>query len=360
MNGMTVLDKAQEIATAIDHVLGDELKLQVPEKYVLVRDGNFIFVLGMMDVQNLRGSMHKYTRDEVLHQLSTAVGGLPVVLSNHSGLRYAVSLTKPRLPKRVGLPISTLTPAPSLEGRGGERDVIPFGVSLRGGVAFHANKIINLILCGTQGSGKSAFLRLLAHVNRAHGAQLYLADPMLHTFNPDVWNAAAAEPVAGSKQDVIRLTEALQAEMERRSVLFREAARDGVSPEDIDAYNNLSPDPSPKGEGSRRLPRVWFIGDEMNTYMDDKRLQGRLGELARQGRKWGIHVALAAHTWRDADIPSGFSSFFPSRLCLRVADDTSGRVTLKDSRRGREPMKFRTQGRAMLLVQGTYQKVQLY
>lgn len=340
MTAITVLDKAQEIAAAIQHVMGDELNLQTPTKYLLLRDGNFIFVLGVMDVQNLRGSIHKYTREELLHQLSTAVGGLPVVLSNHSGLRYAVSMTKPRLPKVASLPEGQVA-----------RDLIPFGVSLRGGVSFHANKVINLILCGSQGSGKSAFLRFMAHINRRHGSQLYLADPMMHTFNPDMWNGLAAQPVAGSKQDVLRLIEQLHAEMEARSVKFREAAKDGLLPNDIDEYNTLTEHP---------LPRLWLIGDEMNTYMDDRRMQERLGELARQGRKWGIHIVLAAHSWRDADIPRGFSALFPSRLCLRVADNTSGPVTLMDSRRGKEPMKFRVQGRAMLLVQGIYQKVQLY
>lgn len=337
---MTIEQKANVIADAIHHVMGSELGLQTPVRYLLTRDGDFIFVIGVMDVQNLRGSLNKYKHEDLLHQLSTAVDGLPVALSNHSGLRYAVSMTTPKLPRLV-----ELKELPT------ERDVLPFGMSLRGAVHFHAKKIVNLIVGGSQDSGKSTILRLLAHVNRSYGSRLYLADPYAHTFNPDLWDPFTAAPVAGNRADVLRLIEAMQAEIESRSAAFRSAAVNGIVPDDVDEFNQLT------GES---LPRLWFIGDEMNGLLADKLMQERMTELARGGRKWGVHVALAAHTWRDADIPRGLSAMFPSRLCLRVADDTSGRVTLGDSHRGKEPMKFRTQGRATLLAGGIYQKVQLY
>lgn len=340
MNGETVLQRAERIAASIDHVMIDELGLQAPEKYYLLKDGQFILVLGVMDVQNLKGSIRKYTDDELLHQLSTAVKGLPVVLSNSSGLRYAVSMTRPKLPRRV-----ELTDLPT------DRDVIPFGMSLRGEVTIHASKLVNLIVAGSQDSGKSTTLRLLAHVTRSHGSKLYLADPYQHTFNPDSWNAAAAKPVAVSRGDVLHIIEAMQADIEARGVLFRQAAAGGIIPDDLDAFNQLT---------GANLPRAWFIGDEMNAFLGDRVVQERMAELARGGRKWGVHVVLAAHTWRDADIPRGFSAMFPSRLCLRVADNTSGRVTLGDVRRGREPLTFKAQGRAILLAGGQYQKVQLY
>lgn len=347
----TGIERVQELAGAIEHVLVDELKLQPPMKFQVVKDGKFILMLAVMDARNLRGALHKYANEHVVHQLSTAVGGLPVVLSNHSGLRYAVSLTgKPRLPKAVNFPDAlTLTPNPSPDGRG---EIIPFGVSLRGAVHLEARKIVNLIVAGSQDSGKSTLLRLLAHVNRAHGAKLYLADPQSHTFNPDVWNRFTAAPVAGKRAEVLELIGAMQAEIENRSALFRVAAVGGIPPNDVDEYNELP--------GVERLPRVWFIGDEMNAFMGERVVQERMAELARGGRKWGVHVVLAAHTWRKEDIPSSVSAMFPSRLCLRVADNTSGPVTLSDSQRGKEPMKFRTAGRAILFAVGKFQKVQLY
>src|SRR5690606_3760550 len=116
---MTIQQKAEMIADAIHHVMGNELGLQTPVRYLLTRDNDFIFVIGVMDVQNLHGSLNKYKHEDLLHQLSTAVGGLPVALSNHSGLRYAVSMTKPKLPRLI-----------ELKELPNEKDVIPFGVSL--------------------------------------------------------------------------------------------------------------------------------------------------------------------------------------------------------------------------------------
>jgi len=339
----TIYDKAKVIAGAVDHVMVDELKLQAPTKYQLVKDGNFILMLAVMDAQNLRGSIHKYITENVLHQLSTAVGGLPVVLSNHSGLRYAVSLTgRPRLPKVAPFP--------------GHGRVMPLhdgfglGVSLRGEVNLHPAKMVNMLIAGSQESGKSMVLRLIAHATRMQGAKLYLVDPVAHTFNPDVWNDLAEQPVAGTRSELITILERLQVEVETRTVLFRKAALKGLPPEDLNAYNLIA-DP---------LPRIYLFGDEMNTFLGDRIVQDRIADLARVGRKWGVHVILAGHNWRSEDIPRGLSAMFPTRLCLHVADDTSGNVTLNSPKWGKQALKFRNPGRAILLAHGKYQKVQLY
>lgn len=330
--------KATQVAEVVQRVLVDELKLEPPAKYWMVEDGQYRWLVAVMDAQNLRHPIGRYLHNGVRHQLSTAVGGLPVALSNSSGLRYGVLLSgKPKLPRLIEYP-----------GVPGEQDVIRLGVGLRGEVAMHARKIVNMLIGGGQDSGKSTILRMAAHTARAHGATLYLADPMAHTFT-DVWNKIAAAEVAGSRSDLLRLLAQVQAEVEGRSVLFRQAARNGIPPEDIDAYNQVA-DP---------LPRIWMIGDEMNSYLSDRAVQERIADLARMGRKWGVHLMLAGHNWRSEDIPRGLSAMFPTRLCLRVADDTSGRVTLDDHRWGRRAMKFRLPGRAILRA-GTYQVIQLY
>lgn len=332
--------KAQDVAEIIQRVMTEEMRLEPPAQWWMIQDGQFKWLIGVMDVQHLRGSIAKYTTEVVRHQLSTAIGGLPVALSNSSGLRYGVLLSgRPKLPKSVAFP-----------GVPAELDTIRFGIGLRGEVSIHAKKIVNMIVGGGQDSGKSTFLRMAAHTARLHGAKLYLVDPMAHTFNPDVWNRLAAMEVAGSRSDLLRLLARMQAEVEERSALFRQAAQGGLPPEDIDAFNVR------EGE---RMPRVWLIGDEMNTYLSDKAVQERIADLARVGRKWGVHLILAGHNWRSEDIPRGLSAMFPTRLCLRVADDTSGRVTLDDHRWGRQAMKFKAPGRAVLRA-GTYQTMQLY
>jgi len=340
----TIIDKAQEIARAIDHVMADELKLQPPVKYQLLRDGNFILILAVIDEKNLRGSIRKYTNEDLLHQLSTAVNGLPVVLSNHSGVRYAVSMTgKPRLPKMVRFPgHGTAVPLP--------RDEFALGVSLRGHVELQAAKMMNMLIGGSQDSGKSMVLRLLAHTARLQSARLYVVDPVAHTFNPDLWNALCAAPVATTRGDLLSMLDLVEAEIEARVALFRAAAVQGITPEDLDEYNRVA-DP---------LPRIHLIGDEMNTYLSDRLVREGISDLARKGRKWGIHVTMAAHNWRAEDISRGLSTLFPTRLCLRVADDTSGNVTLSSYKWGKMALRFKHPGRAVLFANGRYQKMQLY
>ena len=333
--------KATKTAEVIQRVLVDELKLEPPSKFWMVEDGQFHWLIAVMDAQNLRHPIARYTHEGVRHQLSTAVGGLPVALSNSSGLRFGVLLSgRPQLPRSLTFP-----------GMPGERDVIRFGMGLRGEVSLHAKKMINMIVCGGQDSGKSTLLRMMAYTNRFHGAKLYLADSQEHTFNPDAWNPLAAMPVAGSRSALMTLLARMQAEVEERSVLFRQAAQNsgGIPPEDIDAYNQVA----------YPLPRVWFFGDEMNTYLSERAVQERIADLARVGRKWGVHLVVAGHNWRGEDIPRGLSAMFPTRLCLRVADDTSGRVTLDDHRWGRQAMKFKVPGRAVLRT-SKFETIQLY
>lgn len=346
----TGMERVREIAQAVDHVLVDELKLQPPMKFQVVKDGNFILMLAVMDVRNLRGSIHKYANDHVVHQLSTAVGGLPVVLSNHSGLRFAISLAgKPKLAQIVKFPVGDVN-----------GDDIPLAVSLRGKVDLHPAKIKNMLIGGSQESGKSMALRLIAHVARMQGAELYLADPDQHTFNPDLWDRFAKQPVAGSSKELIRLLELMQAEVEARSALFRAVADGGIPPEDVDAYNaTLTPTLSLEGRGGL-LPRIYFIADEMNTHLSDRGVQDRVAELARVGRKWGVHLFIAAHNWRSEDIPRGLSAMFPTRLCLRVADNTSGSVTLNSTTWGKQAMSLKNPGRAILFANGKFEKVQTY
>ncbi len=68
-----------------------------------VHQGRF-WLFGILDIARI-GRLEQYTSEDLLHHLSTAIGGRPVVLSNTSGLRYAVLLSRPpRLPRRAEFP----------------------------------------------------------------------------------------------------------------------------------------------------------------------------------------------------------------------------------------------------------------
>lgn len=334
---VSLYQNAQKCAQVMSHILVEEMNLEYPHRFLMTEHGQFTWLLVVMDDLNLGGSMNKYVHESTLHRLSTALDGLPVVLSNHSGLRYAVLLSeKPRLPQSVEYPTSTT-----------EAGVIPLGVGLGGPIHAHAKQIVNMIIVGAQDSGKSMVLRSLAHTARLQGAALYLADPVQHTFNPDVWGRTAM--IEYSTAGFLRMLELLNAEITKRSALFRSAG--DIPPEDLDAYNAAT------GES---MPRVWLIADEANSFLANKATQERLAEPARIGRKFGIHIVLAGHDWHEYTVNRGLTGYFETRLCLRTSNDTAGRIVLDDSTRGRRTMSFRQPGRAVLRLRGQYQDVQLY
>ncbi|NIP85422.1 MAG: hypothetical protein GTO03_07600, partial [Planctomycetales bacterium] len=70
--------------------------------YSTAQDLRVLFAV--LDVEGV-GRMERYIANTTLHQLSTALEGLPVVVSNTDGLRYAVILSdRPLLPARAEFP----------------------------------------------------------------------------------------------------------------------------------------------------------------------------------------------------------------------------------------------------------------
>ena len=142
--------------------------------------------------------------------------------------------------------------------------------------------------------------------------------------------------------------------MERRAAKFRSTRLgNGMPVTSIDAYNSLA-------GADQRLPRVFFLVDEANTFLADQRVLKRVEDLSRQPRKFGIHFVLAGHNWREADVPRGLSANFHTRISLRVADDTSGRVVLNNPRWGKAMMKVTHPGRAVVFLDGRFVRTQFY
>jgi DNA segregation ATPase FtsK/SpoIIIE-like protein len=105
---------------------------------------------------------------------------------------------------------------------------------------------------------------------------------------------------------------------------------------------------------------MMLIVDEANSYFDHKELFTLLTDLARRGRKWGLHLVLAGHNWRAKDVPRSLSAMFPTRICFRVTDDTSGAVVLNSRIWGKRAMHLAHPGRGILLMEGHYQFFQAY
>ncbi len=312
--------------------------LQSPASFYLTERSNLVWLAAILNLEHLEGKLEAFASQETLHQVSTLLHGKQVFLSNTSGLRYLILLTPaPKLPESIEFPETF------------ERNTIPLGIGLTGPVTLLTPR--NMLVCGEPGSGKSTLLDGIQYAARRHDWALYFADPDGHTFNPDLLNGIAAQPVAQSPVEFIALMDKIEAELLRRQGLFRSVAQNGLPPADLDAYNRIAAQP---------LQRMLLLVDEANSYFDSKSILEKLTDLARRGRKWGLTLVLAGHNWRAADVPRALSAMFPTRVCFRVADDTTATVVLGSRRWGKIAMSLRQPGRAIVLLDGTYRLVQVY
>ena len=301
------------------------------EKFILTETGQAVWLIGVLDTRRI-GKIDPYGSRDTLHQISTLASGLPTIWSNTTGVRYAVLLSgSPELPQVVPYP-DAIPP-----------DVQPLGVSLHGPIEASYQQLRNVLVTGTQGSGKSVFLSGLANVALQNGHLVYLADPEQHTFSPEMWERLTGTSVAHDEEGLLEIVDQISAELGRRGELFRNVADRGRLPNDLDAYNQLVAEP---------LPRIVLVVDEANDFFDNNAVVDRLTTLARHGRKWGLNIVLAAHNWRAKDVPRGLSGRFPTRIAFRVDDNTSARVVLDDAELGRRAMRLAAPGRGLIRLEG--------
>lgn len=301
------------------------------EKFILTETGQAVWLIGVLDTRRI-GKIDPYGSRDTLHQISTLASGLPTIWSNTTGVRYAVLLSgNPELPRLVPYP-DAIPP-----------DVQPLGMSLHGSINASYQQLRNVLVTGTQGSGKSVFLSGLANVALQNGYLVYLVDPEQHTFSPEMWERLTGTSVAYDEEGLLDIVDQISAELQRRGELFRDVADQGRLPNDLDAYNQLAAEP---------LPRIVLVVDEANDFFDNNAVVDRLTTLARHGRKWGLNIILAAHNWRAKDVPRGLSGRFPSRIAFRVDDNTSARVVLDDAQLGRRAMRLSAPGRGLIRMEG--------
>ena len=62
--------------------------------------------------------------------------------------------------------------------------------------------------------------------------------------------------------------------------------------------------------------------------------------FARQSLKYGIHLVIAAHSWRSQDVPRSLSASFATRVSFRVNDDTSAAVVLDIEEKGHKKLRL--------------------
>ncbi len=317
----TIRDAIQRAARTmrLGHVPIDRL---VYTRWLTTTDALPVVIVNL-DMADLEKPSARLLGRDMRHEIGTHLGGVLVLPSNHSGARYVIFLRKPRLPETVPCPENL--PA----------QTFALGVTIDEHLHLPVARMQNVLAGGAPGSGKSTFLHLLAGQAAGKGYRLFLADPQENTFAPGAWEGLAALPVASSPAAFQALLESLLEIFAERSVQF--AAQTPVCP-DIETYNRTAEEP---------LPRLMLLVDEANTFLVDKTIQNKLADVARQGRKYGLTVVLAAHDWRAASISKGLSANFTTRLTFRVDDATSGQVVLLSPKLGKAAMNLRHPGRGI-------------
>ncbi len=291
-------------------------------------DGAYILFV-VIDDHRLQEPLRHYERDDLVHEISTNLKGMPVAISNHTGFRYAILLSRP--PKLADL---VYYPAEV------ERDSFPIGQGSRGDITLPIEKLNNIQVAGASRSGKSTFLTGLAYTAAMNNFKLFLADPQSVTFS-HAWDHLVAAPIA-VHEDFSDLLDQIDEEAARRLDLFaRTNRKNGLPVTKIEEYNASV-------DSDRQMPRVMFIADEANNYLEDPQIKERITRIVRTSLKCGISTVLAAHSWRATDIPKATSAQFDTRVCFGTSDDTSGRVVLGHAFWGEKSRTITTKGRAII------------
>lgn len=309
MNKRRLLE-AQAIAERIPAVMQRRGLDPAIMAWYLTQDRGLFWLFGVLDQRQIKKLEH-YTRDNLLHHLSTAIGGRPVYISNHNGLRYAVLLSRPpRLPREVPFP-------------GQQRGKVLLGQSYTGEVIAEPwtwPRIRHLLVAGITGAGKSNFLRLLVHQALADGHRLLLADLGNTTFPMLAEHPALLAPIATDEQTMLETVERALGECENRTRLFD---RVPGYPDNIGEYNQIA-----VAEGLEPLPRILVMLDEFNAAA--LALGGANGPLANavarlgwRGRKFGVNLILAAQDFNKDVVGRVRDQVDP--LCFRVKNQTVAR-----------------------------------
>lgn len=261
--------------------------------YQVTRNGHTWLFMVLDDSKIAK--IERYTAKDLLHQMSTTLGGAPVILSNSTGLRYAILLSPaPRLPDAANYP-------------GPEAGCVQIGWGHQGQVAAHWPAFGHCLAAGMTRSGKSNFIRLVVLQALQAGHLVSLVDPDGQTY-PD---SIHGHPGVISYTAGLDYTQAL--ESVQKIWTERQAAK---------ATMDNQPD----------QPRVMLVIDEFNGLaLANGGARGPLAQatqaLAFGALKFGIHLVLAGHEF-TRDLIGPVAGQMASRLCFAVRAPSTSRVVV--------------------------------
>ncbi|MBT3313325.1 MAG: DNA translocase FtsK [Anaerolineae bacterium] len=320
---------AQHIAKGVLAIMRNrtDTEANAVEKWVLVENEFLIVLFAVLDDANLP-NLAPYLatgKNSLIYHLQTVLQR-PVVLSNHSGVRVAVLVSrseKSHLSKNVAFP-------------GWRKGILQIGV--RPGekpLNTRWEKLGHLLIAGMTQAGKSNFLRSITIQARSEGFKLLLADPDGRTFSFMEDASQLLAPVANTLESCENIVEAALQEIIRRTDCFNLLAN---KPDNIDEYNART---------KEELPRLLVVLDEFNgTVMATGGARGdfaqKTTQIAWRGAKFGVHLVLAGQDFAK-DIVGPVREQMSTRFCFQVSNASTSKVVLGKS--GAEKIKH--PGRAL-------------
>lgn len=178
------------------------------------------------------------------------------------------------------------------------------------------NKIPNLLVGGTTGSGKSVLLHSMILSLQKSDACLYLIDPKSVEFSM-YEDLDCVRSLVSSPDEAYGVIEEVRSIMENRFI-FLKKAKARSTPE----YNRKVP---PK---DRMRPIVVIVDEWADLILQDKEIQKPLCLLAQKGRAAGISIILATQRPSCRVISGLIKANFPGRVALKVASAIDSRVIL--------------------------------
>lgn len=272
----------------------------------LTRHLNLSILLAALDTHQI-GDHGPYVNPDLLHQISTDLGGLRVYLSNSTGLRYVILLSPlPKLPRKVELPLDVPQGKVALGLNFTFRPLLVNWESLR-----------HLAVLGQTGSGKSVFLRSLVHQAVRDDMQLLLADIDQTTFPMWQDHPNLLSPIATTPAEALELVQKALGECDHRATLFQ-----GMSghPENLSEYNTQA-----VKAGIEPLRRVLVVLDEASAVLSV--MGGGKGEFGQalatlgwRGRKFGVHFVFGAQEFTK-DLVGAVREQVGLSVCFRVRSE---------------------------------------
>lgn len=178
------------------------------------------------------------------------------------------------------------------------------------------NKIPNILVGGTTGSGKSVLLHSIILSLQKSDACLYLIDPKSVEFS--MYDGLdCVKSLVSSSEEAYDVIEEVRSVMENRFLFLKKSKSRSASD-----YNKKA------SYEDRMRPIVVVVDEWADLILQDKEIQKPLCLLAQKGRAAGISIILATQRPSCRVISGLIKANFPGRIALKVASAIDSRVIL--------------------------------